>query len=217
MNTLEYILQKIDTNFEDKSPMPIEIPNVGRQTLASWLHELDFKTGVEVGVAAGDYSAVICQANPQMKLYGIDPYQPLAGYRDYTKPHTFQKFREAAEAKLTHFSNYQFIHKTSMEAANDFADDSLDFVYIDANHAEPFITEDITEWSKKIRLGGILAGHDYARPRSHDDMSPHHDVKSAVQGYTAKHHIKPWFVLGSWTFKKNEIRDNPRSWLWVKQ
>lgn len=214
--TLDYILNKFKLSCDDKTRLPIEIPDFGRNQLADLLHELDFKTGVEVGVAAGVYSEVIAKANPQMKLLGIDPYAPLAGYKDYQRPATFEKFKAEARARLEPFSNYEFVQKTSMDAVKDFQDSSLDFVYIDANHQEPFITQDITEWYKKIKLGGILAGHDYSKPKSQDDMSPHHDVKRAVQIYSTNNGIRPWFVLGSWTFKRGMIRDNPRSWMWVK-
>lgn len=216
MKTSDYILNKFGLSFDDKTPMPIEIPDFGRNQLADLLHELDFKIGAEVGVAAGDYSEVICRANPQMKVYGIDPYAPLEGYKDYARRSTFEKFHTEAKARLAPCNNYVFIYKTSMDAIKDFADNSLDFVYIDANHEEPFITQDITEWYKKVRSGGILAGHDYSRPRSKDDMSPHHDVKGAVQSYTTKNDIKLWFVLGRWPLNEGLIRDNPRSWMWVK-
>lgn len=216
MNTLDYILTKFNLSFDENTPMPIEIPDFGRRPLAGLLNELNFKIGVEVGVAAGEYSEVICRANPQMKVYGIDPYAPQAGYRDYKRQSTFKRFHEEAKARLATCNNYEFRNIPSMEALTEFADESLDFVYIDANHQEPFVTQDITEWSKKVRPGGILAGHDYSKPRSKDDMSPHHDVMQAVHFYTTQRNIRPWFVLGSWKFRKGEVRDNPRSWMWVK-
>jgi predicted O-methyltransferase YrrM len=48
-----------------------------------------------------------------------------------------------------------------MEAVKDFKDESLDFVFIDGNHQYSYVLEDITEWSKKVRSGGIVSGHDY--------------------------------------------------------
>ena len=50
MKTLDYVIKKF--NLDVGKPSPIEIPNVGRNDLPHWLHELNFKTGVEVGVAA---------------------------------------------------------------------------------------------------------------------------------------------------------------------
>ena len=40
-------------------------------------------------------------------------------------------------------------------------DESLDFVYIDANHAYDWVVQDIELWYPKVKKGGILWGHDY--------------------------------------------------------
>src|SRR3989338_5085864 len=167
-NTQDYIINKSGISFDDKTPLPIEIPNVGRDTLANWLQELNFKIGVEVGVADGEYSEILCEANPQMKLYGVDPWIPYKGYRDYTRTSTFSRLYEEANSRLAEKTNYWFIKEFSLDAVKKFADNSLDFVYIDANHQDPYVTQDITAWQGKVWPGGILAGHDYARPRGKD-------------------------------------------------
>lgn len=56
------------------------------------------------------------------------------------------------------------IRKTSVEAAKDFPDGSLDAVYIDAEHDEDSVREDIRAWRPKIKPGGFLVGHDYVLP-----------------------------------------------------
>ncbi len=45
-------------------------------------------------------------------------------------------------------------------AAGDFADGSLDAVFIDADHHEDAVKADIEAWWPKVKRGGILAGHD---------------------------------------------------------
>lgn len=49
----------------------------------------------------------------------------------------------------------------SEEAARDYADSSLDFVYIDAAHDYDSVQRDIDAWLPKIKNGGILGGDDY--------------------------------------------------------
>ena len=56
------------------------------------------------------------------------------------------------------------IRKKSVDAAKDFPDRSLDAVYIDAEHDEDSVREDIKTWRKKIKFGGLLCGHDYYLP-----------------------------------------------------
>lgn len=211
MDTLEYILKKFGLE-KYSNKMPVEIPNFGRDQLADLLHELDFKIGVEVGVAAGEYSLTLCKANPQMKIYGIDPWEPYKDYRDYTKRSTFEKLYLDSRQRLDQFGNYQFVKKFSMEAVKDFANESIDFVYIDANHNFQNVTNDIVEWGKRLKRGGIISGHDYFKPRNN---APIH-VTQVLQGYTDAYHINPWFVLGREANNEGLIRDMPRSWMWVK-
>ncbi len=209
MSTLEYLQKKF--NLDLSKELPIEIPDVGRNNLARWLNELDFKIGVEVGVAAGEYSEILCYANPQMKIYGIDSWIPYNGYTDYTKESTFATLYHDAKKRLSKYTNYEFINELSMDAVKRFKDESLDFVYIDANHDDPYITQDITEWIKKVKKGGIIAGHDYAR------IIRGWDVIRAVQKYTKKNNINPWFVIGLSAKIPGMIRDDSRSWMIIKQ
>jgi predicted O-methyltransferase YrrM len=53
------------------------------------------------------------------------------------------------------------VRKFSFDAANDFADCSLDFVYVDAVHDYKNALRDILDWWPKIKPGGVMAGHDY--------------------------------------------------------
>ena len=53
------------------------------------------------------------------------------------------------------------VRMTSMEAVKLYEDNSLDFVLIDGSHAYEDVCNDITEWLKKIKPGGMLAGDDF--------------------------------------------------------
>ncbi len=208
MNTLDYIIKKY--NIDPTGKLPIEIPNVGKNDLANLLHELDFKVGAELGVAEGKYSRKLCRANPQMKLYGIDAYKVYDNYSDYSAD-TLSSLYEQVKKAFTQYSNYEIIKKFSTDAIKRFKDNSLDFIYIDANHSNPYVTEDIVEWSKKVRPGGIVSGHDYINLRG---KACH--VIEATQKYTKKNNIKPWFILGLSAKIPGMIRDASRSWFWVK-
>ena len=56
------------------------------------------------------------------------------------------------------------IKGTSWEMANNFEDESVDFVFIDAGHEYDSVVKDITSWLPKIKKGGIISGHDYFNP-----------------------------------------------------
>ena len=55
----------------------------------------------------------------------------------------------------------------SAETAAQYADESLDFVFIDADHTLEAVRKDITAYWPKIKPGGVLGGHDY------DEYGPH--------------------------------------------
>ena len=46
-------------------------------------------------------------------------------------------------------------------AAKNFADQSLDFIYVDASHKFADALADIEAWWPKLKLGGLMAGDDY--------------------------------------------------------
>lgn len=195
----------------------IEIPNVNRDDLAALFHELNFKRGAEIGVAAGEYSEVIMHKNPQLDLMlGIDPYTPYKGYKDYVRLGTYTKLEEDAHNRLDNYINYRFIKKFSVEAADLVEDESLDFVYIDANHSEPYVTQDIEAWAPKVRPGGIVAGHDYARIKAKgEEDSTNWAVIPAINNYARKHGLQ-LFVWGLEAKIDGLKRDGSRSWSFVK-
>ena len=210
MDTLDFILNKFKINFHDKPRIPIEIPNIGRDNLADLFKELGFKIGAEIGVYYGWYSEKLCRANPEMKFYAIDPWRQAEGFEAYDDNRLEDAYRTAR--KTLNEYNCTIIRKTSKEAANDFEDNSLDFVYIDANHAFEHVYEDITAWSKKVRIGGIISGHDFIKFK---DIKQH-KVVEAVLSYVLAHNIRPWFLLGSRKNIPGMIRDRHRSWMWVR-
>ena len=54
------------------------------------------------------------------------------------------------------------IHRaTSQEALARLPDNTLDWVYIDGNHNEPYINDDLAACLKKVRNNGIITGDDY--------------------------------------------------------
>ena len=219
MDTLGYILKKYSLELSEK----IEIPNVGRDDLAALFHELGFKTGVEVGVERGLYSKVLCKANPQMKIYGIDPWESLEvciknSPKRRTDNHSSQKtcdrYYESAMCRLAPYSNSLILKEYSIDAVKKFEDKSLDFVYIDANHDYSFVIDDITWWSKKVRKGGIVSGHDYYNTSSSSKVTM--QVKRAVNDYVKENRIKPLIIWGTHAVTPGVTRDKWRSWMWVK-
>ena len=206
MNTLNYIIEK----YQIADPLPIEIPNIGRDLMAGLFNELGFKKGVELGVEAGLFSEVLCKQIPGVELFCVDAWLAYRSYREYVPQEKIDEIYETAQKRLLPYGA-KLIKGLSMDVVKTFEDESLDFVYIDANHTYSHVLNDITEWSKKVRPGGIVAGHDYIRKKSQNNK-----IIEAIGDYTVANKISPWFVLGRKQNIPGEIRDKSRSWMYVK-
>lgn len=119
-----------------------------RLDLAKHFASLGFKTGAEIGVLYGRYAQILCQTIPNLKLFCVDSW--------HNKGHQLEIARE----KLAPY-NTVIIAKPSLDAAKAFANASLDFVFIDANHEYASVKQDIQAWTPKVRPEGIVSGHDY--------------------------------------------------------
>mgnify|MGYP001592017508 CR=1 FL=1 len=147
-----------------------------RANLAKYFSELGFNIGAEIGVAQGDYAQVLCETISNLKYYGIDPW-----YVGGMKNHVHRGQYELTQKKLAPF-DATLIKKYSLKAVKNFADSSLDFVYIDANHQFDYVVCDIIEWTKKVKKGGIVSGHDYV-------VANTCGVIEAVDGYIHAHSL----------------------------
>lgn len=215
MDAVQYILDKYGIVIGAKQRMPLQIPNTGRYDLAALFYELGFRVGVELGVQEGEYSEILCKTNPRLKLYSIDAWKAYKGYTDFTRQDKLERFYTAALERL-HKYPCVVMRRFGKDAVTFFRDDSLDFIYIDANHTYNALMEDINLWIPKIRKGGIISGHDYISRTEQWTADHAYGIIQATNQYTREHNIRPWFVLGRKEKVEGEIRDKARSWLWVK-
>ena len=144
-------------------------------------------TGAEIGVLGGGHACTMLGNWPRLRrLHLVDSY---GGITDKDP-----KFVEFAKRFDSERSRITWHIKTSMEAAEDFGDGSLDFVYIDANHKYVNVSLDLRAWWPKVRPGGVLCGHDYFT---------HGAVKKAVDDWAATNDL---YVFSTdpdwWIFKE---------------
>ena len=149
--------------------------------LINLLRDKPHATGAEIGVQAGDTSFQLLRALPDLEtLYCVDPWQ---WYPDYEHDRcasdktggrwpdqdllneAFKTFMERLH--VGHFEpRVAVLPMFSVDAVCEVPDDSLDFVFHDANHSYAYTRHDIPAWLPKVRVGGLIAGHDYRNPHN---------------------------------------------------
>ena len=127
-----------------------------------------YKNYLEVGVWQGDNLLPIAKKFPDLVCYGVDPYSG-SSFEEYYKGEIqalvdgdhYEKLYQEIQNKTKDFKNINILRKTSEEAAKDFEDESLDIVFIDARHDYDSVVNDINLWMPKVKVGGVLSGHNY--------------------------------------------------------
>ena len=156
---------------------PMRVAGHDRRILIQKFGEKGLTEGAEIGVDRGRFSEFMFKMIPGLHLTCVDPWE--LHFRGQSR------YESTVRRLAPH--NATIIRKFSMDALSDVPDNSLDFVYIDANHTFDYVMQDIIEWSKKVKFGGVIAGHDYYRFRNAG-------VVAAVDVYTRMHGIEEWFV-----------------------
>ena len=97
--------------------------------------------------------------SPKIEVHIVDTWggNPFDGSEDQSTD-AYSKFTSNMSLLAR---PYQAHRMTTNEAAGLFKDESLDAVFIDADHSYEAVKMDIENWMPKVRKGGILAGHDY--------------------------------------------------------
>lgn len=145
-----------------------------RDGVLEFVLQREFKRMAEVGVNKGNLSIRLMNSPHCEHLVLVDPYReewrstmgrggnPLKNKQEYLDKlygiavgRLMESNRENFEKKVT------FLRMPSLDAAELVPDESLDFVFIDAEHTYEACKADIRAWRPKVRPGGVLAGDDY--------------------------------------------------------
>lgn len=147
--------------------------------------------GAEVGVFRGQTSAYMLKHLPGLRmLYCVDAWQHYPDHTATLRPGG--KFigadmvavkKDFLAAVHRYRDRVKVMHLFSMSAAKLIPDKSLDFVFIDGNHAYEYVVDDIKVWGLKIKPGGLLAGHDWNIKGYKHAFGVNRAVKELVPGH----------------------------------
>jgi hypothetical protein len=118
---------------------------------------------VEIGSWKGKSSAFmaveIANSSKNIEFYCVDTWNGSSEHKDVEEIDFLYNIFISNMKPLENY--YKSMRKNSIEAADYFEDDSLDFVFIDASHEYEDVKKDIKAWLPKVKKNGVLAGHDY--------------------------------------------------------
>jgi len=130
-------------------------------------------TVVEIGLFYGRASAVMMplaldngnQYYAIDNFYGgVDETTPASKIQRSDGAKVMAKFISNMKALGINRSDYALYKSNSIEASVYLPDESVDFCFIDSDHAYESVKLDLETWWKKIKINGILGGHDYNNP-----------------------------------------------------
>ena len=139
---------------------------IHRDELGEFLNDAALtERGVEVGSGAGEFATTVLRHWQGRQLTLIDSWAPQGhdAYLDCCNVTRTEHAanRTAAACLAANDHRVRLLEGLSPDAAGQFENATLDYVYIDGNHAYLAVREDLRAWNPKVRPGGLLAGHDY--------------------------------------------------------
>lgn len=116
---------------------------------------------VEVGTYSGE--ATTHFADHFKQVFCIDTWEPIGEISTSMDNYNYQLDEAEQAFNLLRAKKKNIIKLKGREEdlCDAFSDNSLDIVYLDADHRRDPLREEVVRWMTKVKPGGVLAGHDY--------------------------------------------------------
>ena len=191
-----------------------------RDNFGEMCEERGFTVAAELGVQSGRFSDSYLYTAPSTKKYILvdtwakrDNYSDSANVDDNKQESLFQHTMKRLHPYKARGTDLEVHRMYTNKAAANVPNNSIDFIYVDAQHDYCGGKEDLEMWWPKLKVGGIMAGDDYlsAKEQLHlkgnvydpnddwaicKDGSRHEGaVKGAVRKFAAAHNLQ---VFSTW-------------------
>lgn len=147
------------------------LPNVGQSVV------------VELGVAEGLFSRDICQWGIKL-LYSVDSWECISGQSGdggFNQDWHNANHANAKDLLKPFGDRSKILRGRTTQMAQHVPNDSVDLVYIDADHSYVGCIQDIHAWWGKLKSGGVMAFHDY--------LMPYYGVNQAVKDFAGAYKL----------------------------
>lgn len=167
--------------------------------------------GIILGVGRGDFALQLLQDwSTAGGIYLVDPFIHVRGYDDPANvdDREHQLVFEDLRNRLFPFEGrHQLVRDFSYSFAESFRQGgpgtpAPNFVYVDANHAEQAVAQDLELWWPLLARGGVLAGSTYM-----DSADGRIRVRTAVDRFASRNQVRVHLTRD----------DQPMSWFMFKQ
>lgn len=160
--------------------------------IAKMANKHGWTTGAELGVREGQTFLHLLESCPQLAMIGVDLWdvQPdnIGACSSWSLEHHLANYN-TVKTKMARFPGRASLYRMSTDkAAKLIEDESLDFIFIDADHSEEAVRRDIENWSPKVQTGGAIIGHDIDWPTVQDAVKANFDSH-----FTGPDNI--WYVM----------------------
>lgn len=120
-------------------------------------------TVVEIGSWKGRSTLAIADGLATVagaRLVAVDTFGGRLGFDDVAQQ---TETRSEFNRNTAGIPFLEVLEAESLAAADRFADATLDWVFIDALHDYASVKADVSAWAPKLKVGGLLSGHDFGR------------------------------------------------------
>lgn len=130
----------------------------------------------ELGTFVGEYAQKIIDLAQPKELYIVDIFANSAGTQWNVHVDNMSLYFDILTEKYHNNKNVYVVKSTTKDFLETIFENTLDAVYIDADHSYTAVRLDLDLSYLKIKSGGFICGHDY----------DHQSVKQALDEFLAK-------------------------------
>lgn len=135
-----------------------------RNYFAHFISKGGFRRCIEIGVQDGRFSEILLHENRNLKepwmLVLVDPAPTeffVSRFGQNGESGSWMQKGYLENVNITFEEKFS----TDPSLLAKYPDEYFDFVYLDALHSYTAVKTEVSTWWSKVRIGGILAGHDY--------------------------------------------------------
>lgn len=155
----------------------------------------DNTTMIEIGSHMGESTMLFASSNIFNKIYTIDPHDGVEEFNERENI-TWGEVINEYELNTRYFDNIELISDYSYNVVDRFDDNSIDFIYIDGRHDYESVKRDLKLYLPKLKVNGIVGGHDYSEKQWPDVYKAVNEVMGEPDNV---------FIDTSWISKKKSV------------